>query len=77
MSFITGILDFIIHEIYSVYLVVLFLTSGLICFFFDTEHNYLFGHYKDYIVSFVFAIINISLAVLLILVKILHSRLVF
>lgn len=77
IDILTEILDFILHEIYSIYLVGLLIISGLLSFFFDTDHNYLFGHYKDYIISFVFGVINIALAVLLIIVKIIHSRLVF
>ncbi len=77
VDFLTEILDYIIHDVYSIYLVIILAASGFLSFFYDTDHNYLFGHYKDYIFSFFFGIINIGIAILLIIVKVIHSRLVF
>ncbi|MFW6389590.1 MAG: hypothetical protein ACOCZT_00560 [Halanaerobiales bacterium] len=71
------ILDFTVHNIYSIYLVIMLIGSGLFSFFFDTDHNYQFGHYKDYVISFFFSIFNIAFALFLIFVKILHSRYCF
>ncbi len=77
VDFLYETLDYIIHNIYSIYLVMILVASGILSFFFDTEHNYLFGHYKDYIISFFFGLLNIGIALLLIVIKIIHSRLLF
>lgn len=77
IDIIINILDYITHNIYSIFFVFVLIGSGLISFIFDTDHNYLFGHDKDYIISFFFSIFNIGLGVLLIIIKIIHSRFSF
>ena len=76
MDLFYNISNFIIHDVYSIYLVILLIVCGLVSFFYDTDHNYLFGHYKDYITSFFFGIFNIAFAIILILIKFIYSRLV-
>ena len=77
MNILTKILDFLLHEIYSIYLITIFLICGFFSLFIDTDHSYFFGHHKDYIISFFFGLLNIGIGVLLIIIKIIHSRLVF
>ncbi|MFW5988425.1 MAG: hypothetical protein ACOCQA_03190 [bacterium] len=68
------ILNYIVFHIYSFYLVVTLIISGLFSFFIDTEHAYLYKQYKDYLVSFSWGILNLSIAIILIIIKYIHTR---
>lgn len=71
------ILNYIVFHIYSLYLVLTLIISGLFSFYIETEYSYLDAHYKDYLVSFFWGILNIAIAIILIIIKIIHSRFAF
>lgn len=74
---IADILNYIVFNIYSPYLLITLIISGFYSFFIDTEHAYLYSQYKDYLVSFALGILNISIAIFLIIIKIIHNRFPF
>ncbi|QTL96480.1 hypothetical protein GM661_00065 [Iocasia frigidifontis] len=77
IDFLINVLDYIAHNIYSPYLVFLFIISGLLSFFIDTDYAHFYANYKDYIFSFFFGLLNISIGIILLLLNILHTRYIF
>lgn len=71
------VLEYIVYNIYSPYLVFLFIISGLLSFFIDTDYAYFYNNYKDYIFSFFFGLLNISIGIILLLLDILHTHYIF
>lgn len=74
LNYFNNIIDFIIHNIYSIYLVLILLASGLFSIIFDTDHAYFFAQYKDFVISFFFGIFNIIIAIFLIVTKIIYKQ---
>lgn len=70
------IINYISEYIYTVYFVLLILFSGFISLFFETDRAYIYGQYKDYLISFFAGLLYIFLALFLILIKYLYSYLI-
>jgi len=67
-------LNFIAHDIYSIYFVLVLIFSGLISLIFNTDKAYFYGNYKDFVISFFTGLINIFIALILITLKIIHTK---
>ncbi|NLM97806.1 MAG: hypothetical protein GX175_09415 [Halanaerobiaceae bacterium] len=74
MVFIKDFITFISHHVYSIHFILILVFSGFISLFFNTDQAYFYGNYKDFVISFFAGIANIVLALILINIKIIHTK---